>query len=132
MKEFIEKLIGRLEESQERYDDVSFAQLNEFGHTLDYEYAKGKRDGVEESIEIVNQLAEEYNNGWIACEKELPKIPNSYLVTKMCDDDGKRIYETAHEIFWTSDGKWDCERDEDCEWKVIAWRKKLAPYQKGE
>lgn len=61
MKEFIDKLISRLEESEERYDDVSFAQLNEFGHTLDYEYAKGKRDGVAESKQIVTELAEEYN-----------------------------------------------------------------------
>lgn len=61
MKEFIEKLIGRLEECEERYDDVSFAQLSEFGITLDYKYAEGKRDGVAETIKIVNELAEEYS-----------------------------------------------------------------------
>ena len=115
MKEFVKKLIGRLEEVT--HDNPMI--------TRNYILRK-------DAISIVNQLAEEYNNGWIPCEKELPKIPNSYLVTKMCENDGNRIYETAHEIFWTSDGKWDCERDEDCEWKVIAWRKKLAPYQKGE
>lgn len=60
MKEFVEKLIGRLEECEERYDDVSFAQLSEFGITLDYKYAEGKRDGVAETIKIVNELAEEY------------------------------------------------------------------------
>ena len=109
----------------------------------------------EECFEIVNQFAEEYkekdcskcsrrswyqkgyadaerNNGWIPCSERLPEICNSYIVTKMCENDENRIYETAHEIFWTSDGKWDCERDKDCEWKVIAWRKKPAPYQKGE
>ena len=82
-------------------------------------------------IDIVNKLAEEHNNGWIPCEVDLPKIPNSYLVTKMCENDGNPIYDTAHEIFWTTDKKWDCERDEYCEWKVIAWQNKLAPY-KGE
>ncbi len=69
------------------------------------------------------------NNGWIPCEKDLPKISNSYLVTKMCENDGNPIYDTAHEVFWTSDGKWDCERDPDCEWKVTAWQNKIAPYQ---
>lgn len=72
MKEFIEKLIASLEECEERYDDVSFAQLSEFGITLDYKYAEGKRDGVAETIKIVNELAEEYSadtpqksvNGW--------------------------------------------------------------------
>lgn len=116
MKEFIEKLIGRLEEEQEAYSDTTY-----------YAY------GVGSAIKIVNKLAEEYNDGWIPCSVDLPKIPNSYLVTKMCENDGNPIYETAHEIFWTSDKKWDCERDEYCEWKVIAWQNKLAPYQpKGE
>ena len=62
MKEFVNKLIGRLEECEERYDDVSFAQLSEFGITLDYKYAEGKRDGVAETIKIVNELAEEYQS----------------------------------------------------------------------
>ena len=49
----------KLGEIQERYDDVAFAEMNENGHTLDFEYAKGKKDGVSESIEIVNQVEQE-------------------------------------------------------------------------
>lgn len=107
MKEFVEKLIERLGEA--------FHDVNPYVERV--------------VVKIVNQLAEEYNNDWIPCEVDLPKIPNSYLVTKMCENDDNPIYETAHEIFWTTDGKWDCERDEYCEWKVIAWRDKLAPYK---
>lgn len=70
-----------------------------------------------------------YNDGWIPCKKDLPKISNSYLVTKMYENDGNPIYETAHEIFWIKDMKWDCERDEFCVWKVIAWQNKLTPYR---
>lgn len=117
MKEFIEKLIARLEEKSVEItfplypdDSTSFVPITE-------------------AITIVNQLAEEYKNGWVPCKKELPKFPNTYLVTKMCEYDGNPIYETAHEIYWGSDGKWDCERDEDCEWKVIAWQNKIAPYR---
>lgn len=62
MKEFIDKLIERLEESKERYEDVAFFEMNTNGHTLDFEYSNGKKDGVSEAIEIVNELAEEYNN----------------------------------------------------------------------
>ena len=94
---------------------------------------------VDQCKEIVQEVAKEYgkdtnvpSNGWIPVEVELPKITNDYLVTKMCDNDENPIYETAHEIFWTIDGKWDCERDEYCDWKVIAWQNKIAPYQKGE
>ena len=118
MKEFIEKLIGRLEEKQKI--EASFKR--------DY-FSSGVLHGYRDAISTINQLAEEHNNGWIPCEVELPKIPNSYLVTKMCENDGNPIYDVAHEIFWTKDEKWDCERDEDCEWKVIAWQNKLAPYQ---
>ena len=45
MKEFIEKLIGRLEE-----------KANQTWLVL------AERNGYERAIEIVNQLAEEYNN----------------------------------------------------------------------
>ena len=86
----------------------------------------------------MQEVAKEYgkdtnvrSNGWIPVEVELPKITNDYLVTKMCDNDENPIYETAHEIFWTIDGKWDCERDEYCDWKVIAWQNKIVPYQNG-
>lgn len=103
MKEFVEKLNKRIEKELPIY--------------------VGKAKG------IINQFAEEYNNGWIPCEKELPHISNSYLVTKMCENDDNPIYETAHEIFWTKDNKWDCERDEYCEWKVIAWKNKIEPYK---
>ena len=91
-------------------------------------------NGVANSIAIVKQEAEQYNNGWIPCSSVvLPKRSNSYCVTKMCENDGNPIYETCHEIFWTNDNKWDCERDEDCEWRVIAWKEKDKPYQpKGE
>jgi len=75
--------------------------------------------------QIKNNMA---SNNWIKCKDELPKRSDSYLVTKMCENDGNPIYETAHEVFWISDNKWDCERDEDCEWKVTAWQNKLQPY----
>ena len=83
--------------------------------------------------EAVKEI-EENHNGWISCNSGvLPKRSNSYCVTKMCENDGNPIYETCHEIFWTNDNKWDCERDEDCEWRVIAWKEKDKPYQpKGE
>ena len=87
---------------------------------------------LEKIKEIVNQLAEEYNNGWIPCKQELPKITNSYLVTKKWKNARKPTYETSHEIFWIKDNKWDCERDEDCEWEVTAWQNKLVQYKEGD
>lgn len=53
-------IVEKLEEKQERYDDVAFMEMNTNGHTLDFEYAHGKKDGVQEAINIVKQ---EINNG---------------------------------------------------------------------
>ena len=55
-----EKIREMLYESEDRYDDVAYSQLSEFGRTLDYEYARGKCDGITEAIGIINQVEAEY------------------------------------------------------------------------
>ena len=76
MKEFIEKLIGRLEEERKK----AFKTYTAFGMNTDL----GRMFGLEKAIDVVNQLAEEYkllenieqlNNGWIPCSVELPPQP---------------------------------------------------------
>ena len=74
MKEFIEKLIGRLEEYPHgKYED---------------EYGKGFSAGINASIEEVNELAEEHINtstdtssGWIPVSGKLPNDMERCLVT---------------------------------------------------
>ena len=121
MKEFMEKLIGRLEEIKERYDDVAFMEMNTNGHTLDFEYANGKKDGVAESISIINELAEEYNNGWIPCSERLPEAEERVLIfakRKYRSGGFKNIITTAMYEDGTvleNDSKWRWE-DLDAEW----------------
>ena len=80
MKEFIEKLIGRLS-----------VQMNNYESDCNYRVRKGMcalaedcgRCGFMQSIEIVNELAEEYNGGWIPCSRELPEYDTKqYIVQK--------------------------------------------------
>lgn len=107
----------------------------QFFQTIAHEYMhylqdiEGKDFNEEEADAFAGDINIRSNDGWIPCKKDLPKITNSYLVTKVCKNDGNPIYETAHEIFWIKNMKWDCERDEYCEWEVIAWREKLEPYK---
>lgn len=121
MQEFIEKLIGRLEEAMERYEDVSFFEMNTNGHTLDFEYANGKKDGVSEAIEIVKQEAEKHDNGWISCSSGvMPRANGWYLVTNRLG--------VVQEQRWSAN-HWEKLRDD----AVLAWRELPLPYQpKGD
>ena len=127
MKEFIEKLIGRLEEQKEKYKEIRnnthciITETSECDSCRADHYLKARLKCIDRTIEIVNQLAEEYNNGWIPCSERLPKKDGYYLIT-------------------TSDGEYDI-REYGCSkgfgWdgfeRVITWQPLPEPYQpKGE
>ena len=82
MKEFIENLISRLEERKKHFGTLVVVGKDD----LVLNYNLGKMHSFEDSIEIINQLAEEYINcstdtstntssGWIPCSRELPPQP---------------------------------------------------------
>ena len=66
MKEFIEKLIGRLEELKELH-----AELIKDG--LEEDFHSGCEEMCVDIIAIVNQLAEEYKGGWIPVSERFPE-----------------------------------------------------------
>jgi hypothetical protein len=135
MKEFVEKLIGRLEEEK--------------GNVSDYSSYEGKKlvrhwnNCVDVCKEIVNQLAEEYNNGWISCSERLPEVDGTgYLVQKTNGfidilDFTKDAYKLDRYDFAEYKGKkksiffgYDSEYGY-IEWECEAWMPLPAPYQKG-
>ena len=79
MNEFIEKLIGSLEEKANQ----TWLVLTE-------------RNGYERAIEIVNQLADEYNNGWIPCSERLPETNQMVLAT---EKDSEYVILCCYEFF---------------------------------
>ena len=71
MKEFIDKLIGRLEKL--KYDVVDDkCPVEKNSRECEMEYAC-ETCYLTKAINIVNELAEEYNNGWIPCSERLPE-----------------------------------------------------------
>ncbi len=133
MKEFIEKLIERLEEL--------------FCGEYDTEYIK--KDDV---IEIVNQLAEEYkdkeilnmaqvstdyakarleelkrisNNGWIPCSERLPEAKKEVLI--FADDNAMFVGRLMNGGFSVHDG------DGWIDLKfILAWQPLPEPYKQNE
>ena len=56
IRKTVERIVERLEECFERYEDVEYyARLEESEETLDSEYAHGKKDGINEAIKIIEE-----------------------------------------------------------------------------
>ena len=123
MNEFIEKLIGRLEEEK---------RLVPYNRLLDTIEDKPKEVGqlmtYQRVIEIVNQLAEEYNNDWIPCSERLPSEGQTVLVQDFEDYYEVCNCETKNGIKGFSSGEWWSSAN-----NYLAWLPLPAPYQpKGE
>ena len=87
----------------------------------------GNLSAYKDAIHIVNQLAEEHNNGWIPCSVRLPEGKELHRVL-VTDEDGVMAVCYFLEVTNVFKVSWDGEEFKD----VVAW-KPIAPYwQKGE
>ena len=123
MKEFIEKLIGRLEEYKKKAYVTGI---------INNAYEFGACNAMDSAIKIVNQLAEEYNNdGWIPCSKQLPPHSDDLLLIQ-CSGKPKNniVFDNAFCLAsYTKEG-WLLELYP--EWKgaeVIAWMPLPEPFK---
>lgn len=124
MKEAFEKIIDELKQESIIVDD----------------------DAGHRAVEIIHQIAEEYNNGWIPCSEMLPEESGYYLVTYHNWSDGnflpkyddtyvRRLHYQISEHFvgWNYPKNVDDRAENDCHKEVIAWQPLPEPYQpKGE
>ena len=112
MKEFIEKLINRLEE-EKKY-------CSYHPHTRD--------EAINKAIEIVNELAEEYKGSWIPCVEKLPDIGVTVLAYgKRYDQHDNKIsyyyiFTHINEKGWWFDDFGLCD-------EIIAWQPLPPAYE---
>ena len=129
MEQFIEKLIGRLEEEKQRLRNLK----NNCIALSDHEVIAIEEGAYNFCKNIANELAEEYKGGWIPCSERLPNIEgNTSDTVLVCTIDGFQ-----HMAFWCDDGKWRyCESGmikNSMEWTVIiAWQPLPEPYKEGK
>lgn len=126
MNEFINKLICRLEEIN--YNDVQMVVsvvLEKYGfpkESVVQDEIWDELDGLYTSktaIEIVNELAEEYNGGWIPCSERLPDKSGNYIV---CNK-----HSEIWVANWFNNTWWGIEKR--CRWgNIIAWQPLPEPY----
>ena len=120
MKEFVEKLIGRLEEIRDRYQN----RYVFYSYSVDY----GKVIGLNDAIAIVKELAKEFatdtnvvsKDGWIPCSERLPEVD----VYVLCQGNHSMFIACVDSL----DNKW-----RDCHFitrtTVKAWHPLPQPYK---
>ena len=123
MNKIFEKIIEKLEEE-------CFLTTNDDGETNELSI---KVVDLNDAIEIVNHEAEQYNNGWIPVEEELPET-DKYILLSFSNFSipcvGRYEEDENGGAFYVGDD------DESCvsqDMFVNAWMNLPAPYQpKGE
>ena len=118
MNKAFEKILERLEEVESRL-------LNESG---DIGCTLGITNMSEYSKQIVQEVAEEYNNGWIPCSERLPEdfMSMEYLTTV-----NGHFYSEIN-YYCVANHKWFSSRKTTKEVDVIAWQPLPEPFKESD
>ena len=132
MNKAFEKILDRLE-------DELTSTKTKCGTNVDFD------KGICKSQEIVQQVAEEYNGGWIACSERLPEESGYYLVTyhdcsngnflpKYDDIYVRRLHYQISERFtgWNYPRNVSNRVEHDCHKEVIAWQPLPEPHKERD
>lgn len=124
MKEFIEKLIGRLEEYEQSHLIAHDSELCKHCQGMDCleTLADCTICVMNKAIEIVQELEKEYKGGWIPCSERLPERDMWCLATFESGGIDKIQYLFLQR--W-----WDGEMGGN---RVVAWQPLPAPYKEGD
>lgn len=145
MKEFVEKLIEKIKVTSleiivtgtkdKPYFEIKYKEVGKEDYKIGY--SSYDLNTVfcwkEECFEIVNQLAEEYNNGWIPVSKKLPETNESVLCWAKSTARGGDVcfVGSCHNGFWFLQSSANTHSFPG-QYKIVAWQQLPEPYQKGE
>jgi hypothetical protein len=121
-------------------------RLYDFADWYEDDYHVGKYSAYKDAIEIVQEVAKEYGNGWIPftqrkiTEEEKAEFiyETEYLLTCKLPDDNTEIIvcykngDVGIDTFFNDCGECYLDSGNELVDEVIAWQPLPAPYQKGE
>ncbi len=116
MQEVFEKIIKKLKEIAIQEDDPIYEGDRESDNYI----------RCNNAIEAVEQVAAEYDNGWIPCSERLPE-ENMEVIVTISEMDGDNHTSTS----WLQDGVWIIKKT-PLQPTVIAWQPLPEPYQTKE
>lgn len=116
--------------------EMIFEKLEELQNNLlsqtegDVSVQVGIINGVMYSKKIVQEVAEEYNNGWIPCSERLPEKNGMYLCTQNNYDlvTNKKIIKVSTELVEFDNGKWRRAKN----LVVTHWQPLPEPYKERD
>ena len=125
MNKAFEKILEKLEELQNNLLSQTEGDIN---------LQVGIINGVMYSKKIVQEVAEEYNGGWIPCSERLPEKPFGCLVTVMdCEPSTQTDFENILPYFVGYDGhSWNDEDGREIPFEVIAWQPLPEPFKERD
>ena len=128
MNEVFEKILEMFDAKKQYFQRFYEAD----GKTEEDEYInKATQLAFDDAKNIVQEVAEEYNNGWIPCSVRLPEKNGMYLCTQNSYDlaTNKNIIRVSTELVEFYNGKWRRAKN----LVVTHWQPLPEPYQpKGE
>ena len=141
MNKAFEKILERLEELQNNLLSQTEGDVN---------LQVGVMNGVMYSKKIVQEVAEEYNGGWIPCSEEMPAEHDStFAIFKGTDKWKNAMFEKTSDVVnvtvideygneaithaHTIDGKWKCDLLRiNKSYQIIAWKPLPEPFKERD
>lgn len=127
MNKAFEKILERLEDLQNNLTSQTEGNID---------LQVGVINGVMYSKKIVQEVAEEYNNGWIPCSERLPDEGQDVLVWFEYFRYGNynRLFQTMG-ISYVYNGKWSGFVNGSSGWsqlRIIAWQPLPEPFKERD
>ena len=149
MKEAFEKILERLDEELRKSEERYYRYLDDSNLPCMFDKSdiEEKRvDTIKEMLEIVQEVAEEYNGGWIPCSERLPeeelekakKERGSEAVFPVLATINKKHVVTGEKYTTVSRAFYGCYNDKNfynacCDkLDVIAWQPLPEPYKERD